>query len=135
MTKLIGILIIVVVIWAGYEAFEMWDRYDKDQDLKQKQEEAARNFTPESLPGMFQGGDDSYHMAQTRGAIGIRNWLKAYGTKVQDPRKAWIELDYVVAVAAQDPVEAKKVFEDVKARTPQDSRVYPRIKELQKSYE
>jgi len=54
---------------------------------------------------------------------------------VQDPRKAWIELDYCVMVAREDPAEAKRVFRDVKARTAASSPVWPRIQKLQKTYE
>jgi hypothetical protein len=135
MTKLIGILIIVLMIWGGYEVYVLWDNYDKDQDLKTKAEEDARNFSPESLQGMPAGLEETYKMAQTRGAVGIRNWLKAYGARVEDPRKAWIELDYVVQVARDDPAEAKKVFADVKARIPETSKIYPRIKQLEKTYD
>ena len=135
MTKLMGILVIVLVIWGGYELFEVWDRYDTDKDLKAKEAEEASHFTPESLPGVPYELQKTYEMAQKNGATGIANWLKAYGSKIQDPRKAWIELDYVVAIAGKDPVEAKKVFADVKARTPESSPVYKRIKELQSTYE
>ena len=46
----------------------------------------------------------------------MRNWLKTYGQSVEDPRKAWIELDYCVAVAREDPAEARRVFAAVKER-------------------
>ncbi len=135
MTKLIGILIIAVVIWGGYELFEVWNHYDKDKDVKAAAAEEASHFTPQQLAGMPNGLEQTYAMAQKGGATGVRNWLKAYGAKLEDPRKAWIELDYVVLVAREDPIEAKKVFADVKARTPETSKVYKRIKELQKTYE
>ena len=135
MTKIIGILILAVMIWGGYELFSLWDNYDKEKDVKAAAAEEASHFTPQQLPGMPNGLESTYAMAQKGGATGVRNWLKAYGAKLQDPRKAWIELDYVVLVAREDPVEAKKVFADVKARTPENSRVYTRIKELQKTYE
>ena len=134
MTKLIGALIIVLLIWGGYELFELWDKYDTQRDLKQK-EVAANHIVGEQLAGMPQGLERTYEIAQKNGATGIRNWLKAYGAKVQDPRRAWIELDYVVLVAHTDPVEAKHVFAEVKARTPPSSPVYSRIKELSKTYE
>jgi hypothetical protein len=133
MTKIIGILIIAVVVWGGYELFEMWDRYDKEQDVKAK--EAAHPFSPQSLAGMPPGLEPSYATAEKNGAAGVRNWLKINGARVEDPRRAWIELDYVVLVAHDDPVEAKKVFADVKGRTPETSPVYKRIKELQNTYE
>ena len=45
------------------------------------------------------------------------------------------EPDYAVDIAQKDPTEAKKIYEDVKARTPTNSLVYPRVKELEKTYE
>jgi hypothetical protein len=61
--------------------------------------------------------------------------MKNYGRLVQDPRKAWIELDYCVLVSHEDLPEARRVFAEVKARTPESSPVWPRIKDLQKVYE
>jgi hypothetical protein len=135
MTKIIGVLIVVLVIWGGYELFEMWDRYDTNRDLKEKEAEQARNFTPDQLPGMPDNLRKSYEIAKGRGVVGLHDFLKAYNTKLEDPRKAWIELDYVVLIANSDPVEAKKVFADVKARTSTNSVVYARVKELAKTYE
>jgi hypothetical protein len=134
MTKLLGVLAIALAIWGGYEIFEMWDRYDTDKDLK-AQQAAASVVIGDQLQGMPDGLERTYQIAQKNGAEGIRKWLKAYGARVQDPRRAWIELDYMVLIAHEDPVEAKKVFADVKARVPESSRVYPRVKELEKTYD
>ena len=62
----------------------------------------------------------------------MKNWLKTHSQSVEDPRKAWIELDYCVAVAREDPAEARRVFATVKERTPPSSPVWPRIKQLEK---
>lgn len=135
MTKLIGVLIVVLVIWGGYELFELWDKYDRDQDLKEKAAEQAKNFSPDQLPGMPDNLRKSYEIAKGRGAVGLHDFLKAYNTKIEDPRKAWIELDYAVMIAGSDPAEAKKVYADVKARTSTNSLIYPRVKELEKTYQ
>ena len=134
MTKLMGILGIVIVLYAAWYLFDLWDKYDKDRDIKEK-EAAAHHFTPEQLQGMPSGLETTYAMAQKSGAKGVRNWLRAYGVRVQDPRRAWIELDYVVLVAHDDPSEAKAVFADVKARNVTNEEVQNRIKELSKTYE
>jgi hypothetical protein len=78
---------------------------------------------------------DSFHAAEAQGATGLGNWLKVYGPSVQDPRKAWIELDYCVQIARDNPAEARRIFAEVKQRTPPSSRIWPRIKELAKTYE
>jgi hypothetical protein len=134
MSKVIGVIILAVVIYGGYEVWVLWDKYNTGQDLKE-QESKQGQVIPEQLAGMPNGLEKTYQMAQKNGATGVRNWLKAYGARVEDPRRAWIELDYVVLIAREDPVEAKKVFADVKSRTPETSPVYRRIKDLQKTYE
>jgi hypothetical protein len=73
--------------------------------------------------------------AQSQGAEGLKNWLKTYGRAVQDPRKAWIELDYCTMISREDPNEAKRIFAEVKNRTPPSSPVWPRIQKLEKTYE
>jgi hypothetical protein len=134
MSKLIGIVIILAVIYGGYELWVLWDKYNTGQDLKE--EEARKHqVTPEQLPGITPQLEHTYETAQKNGATGIRNWLKAYHTQVQDPRLGWIELDYVIAISQEDPAEAKKVFADVKGRTETNSPVYPRVKELEKTYD
>ncbi len=134
MSKLIGIIGIVAVIYGGYALWEYWDKYNTGQDLKE-QEARQHQVVPEQLAGITSQLEKTYEMAQKNGANGIRNWLKAYHTQVQDPRLAWIELDYVVAISQEDPVEAKKVFAEVKERITSDSPVYQRVKDLEKTYE
>ena len=134
MSKLIGILIIVVLIYGGYRLFVYWDTVKNDEEAAKK-EAAAAAAQPESLPGLPQNLDASLKSAQQEGPAAVKKWLRNYGHLVQDPRKAWIELDYCEAVFRQDPTEARSVFASVKARTPPSSPVWPRIQQLQRSYE
>jgi hypothetical protein len=134
MTKLISILIIVLVLYGAWHLFLYWEQV-KNQEESAKKEAAAAVVAGDQLPGVPQGLEQSLQAAQRQGAAGLRNWLKTYGRNIQDPRKAWIELDYVVAVARDDPAEAKKVFGQVKERTPATSPVFPRIKQLEKTYQ
>jgi hypothetical protein len=136
MIKTISIIVgVILVSFVGWELWLQWDRYDKEQDVKDKETEAAAKIVPEGLPGMPQGLEETYAIAKKRGAVGVRDWLRAYGQRVDDPRRAWIELDYVVLIAGTDPAEAKKVFAEVKNRTPAKSQVAGRIKELAKTYD
>jgi hypothetical protein len=135
MTKLIAALIIVVVLYAGWEVFLYWDKVKHEEEITQKQTQAAETISGDQLSGMPYQMENSLRAAQSQGATGLKNWLKAYGKSIQDPRKAWIELDYCVAVSREDPAEARRVFADVKARTPQTSPVYPRIKRLEATYQ
>ena len=134
MTKLIAALIIVVVLYGGWQLFFYWERV-KNEEETQKKQAVAEAVLGDQLPGMPYQLDASLRAAQNQGAAGLRNWLKAYGEKIQDPRKAWIELDYCVAVSREDPSEARRVFAEVKKRTQSTSPVWPRIKRLEKTYE
>jgi len=134
MTKLIAALIVAVVLYGGWQLFFYWERV-KNQEETQKKEEASEAVLGDQLPGMPYQLEPSLKAAQALGGNGLRNWLKAYGTNIQDPRKAWIELDYCVLISREDPSEARRVFAEVKERTSQSSRVWPRIMRLQKTYE
>ena len=134
MTKLIAALIIVAVLYGGWNLFLYWDKV-KNEEETAKKHAAASAVNPDSLPGVPWGLEPSLTAAKQQGAAGLRNWLKTYDRYLQDPRKAWIELDYCVLVAQKDPAEAKRIFKSVKDRIPPSSPVYGRIKSLEKTYE
>ena len=134
MTKLIGALIIIAVLYGGWELFLYWEKVKNEDDLKQKQDAAAL-VMGDSLPGLPPELEPSLQNAKTRGAAGLKAWLKTHSQSVEDPRKASIELDYCVAVAREDPSEAKRVFAAVKERVGSNSPVWPRLKQLEKTYE
>ena len=134
MTKLIAALIIVAVLYGGWEFFLYWEKVKNEDETKQKQEAAAA-VMGDSLPGLPYQLEASLQAARRQGAAGLRNWLKAHAQSVEDPRKAWIELDFCVAVAREDPAEARRVFAAVKERIGPSSPVWPRMKQLEKTYE
>jgi hypothetical protein len=134
MTKLIVILVVVLVLFGGYQLFLYWDKVQHEEEVSKKTAQSAV-VTPEQLSGMPQQLDASLKAAQAQGATGLANWLKKYGGSIQDPRKAWIQLDYCVLVSRQDPAEARRVFAEVKERTSPNSPVWPRIKQLEATYQ
>ncbi len=134
MTKLIAALIILGVLFCGWELFFYWEKVKNEQDLQQKQA-AAAVVTEDQLSGLPQSMEASLKAAEAKGAAGLGNWLKVYGRVVQDPRKAWIELDYCLLISKDDPSEARRLFAEVKNRTPETSPVWPRIKKLENAYE
>src|SRR5436853_7794458 len=117
MTKLIAALIIAVVLYGGWHLFLYWEEVKNEKETEKKQQ-AASAVDPNSLQGLPRNLEPTLQAAQKQGAAGMRQWLKTYGSVVQDPRKAWIELDYCVLIARDDPAEARKVFASVKERTP-----------------
>jgi len=133
-TKLIAVLIIVAALYGGWNLFLYWDKVKNEEETAKKQAVASA-VDPRQLPGIPQNLEPTLEAAQKQGAAGLRNWLKAYNRVVQDPRKAWIELDYCVLVAREDPAEARRVFASVKDRTPASSPVFSRIKQLENTYQ
>jgi hypothetical protein len=134
MNKLITILIIALALYGGYEWFQHWEKTRQAEEIA-RQAAAAADVKPENLPGLPQKLEPTLKAAQQQGAVTLGSWLKTYGNALQDPRKAWIELDYCVAVAREDPAEGRRVFASVKERTPPSSPVWPRINQLQKVFE
>ncbi len=133
-TKLIAALIIVAVLYGGWNLFVYWDKVKNEKESIRK-EEAAAVVTENSLPGLPSALEQSLQTARRQGAASLKNWLKTYGNSVQDPRKAWIELDYCVMIAREDPAEARRVFASVRERTGPASPVWQRIKQLAPTYE
>ncbi len=134
MTKLIAALIIIAFLWGAWELFLYWDKVKNEEETAQKQA-AASVVRGETLPGMPYQLDASLAAAQSQGVTGMSNWLRTYSRTVQDPRKAWIELDYCLMLSKNNVPEARRLFAEVKARTPQSSPVWPRIKQLEKTYQ
>jgi len=70
-----------------------------------QKEAAARTVVPEQLAGMPPELEPLYQAAQKAGPAVMKEWLKRYGPMIQDPRKAWIELEYMIAISHDDPAE------------------------------
>ena len=132
MTKLISILIMVVVIWVGWKMYTKWEQVRGEPAAAEKQTVAANAQQLEGLPPQL---ETSLQAAEQAGAAGLKAWLNTYGRMVRDPRRAWIELDYCVMLARDNPAEAKRLFATIKERTPASSPVYRRIKLLERTYE
>jgi hypothetical protein len=134
MTKLIAVLIVVAVGYLGYLVFQQWDKARMEHD-NARQQAAVAAVTPEALPGMPSQLDQSLRTAKEKGPAAFRAWFHTYERQLADPRRAWIELDLCVALARENPAEAKRIFAGVKSRVPPASPVWPRVKELEKAYE
>ena len=134
MKYVIIIVIAIGLVLGAYQLWEYWGKF-KEKEPPPKSEDQGPTFDATKLPGMVPKLEPILQAAQQRGASGLKDFLTMYGKGIADPRKAYIELDYVVLVAQTNPGEARKVFESVKKRTPQSSPVYNRIRKLEKTYE
>ncbi|MFM2082867.1 MAG: hypothetical protein RL380_1558 [Verrucomicrobiota bacterium] len=140
MSKGIIAAIILIVALIGWRVFQYWlDISAEERGASRPEIVAALNLDPRSLAGMPPAARDtlenSLTKAQTQGAPALREWLNACRKLVADPRLGWIELDYIVLLARDNPAEAKRIFAEVKDRTPPTSPIYPRLKQLEKTYQ
>ncbi|HUL51525.1 MAG TPA: hypothetical protein VLU94_02960 [Candidatus Nitrosotalea sp.] len=136
MKQIIAILLILAAIWGARELQSYWETV---KARKIAQEGGAPVTKPDAtatttLPGLPPSLEASLQEAQKRGAAGLKAWLKSYRVYVKDPRLASIELDYVVLIGAANVKEARETFAAVKERTPTNSPVYARVKQLEKTY-
>jgi hypothetical protein len=132
MKALISLLIMAGLAYLAVQLFSEWKETQRKNNLKTSGGAIAK---PDKLPGLPPSLEPSLEAAQQQGVAGLRRWLSAYSSYVQDPRRASIELDYVVLLAREEPAEAKRLFARIKQRVPPGSPVYERIKQLEKTYE
>lgn len=92
------------------------------------------NTGPSVLTGMPPELEASWERAARMGPGAMSNWLSLYGSRVRDPRLAWIQLDYCERVAWANPAEAKRIFNEVRNRAGTNSAVYARIKRLEAAF-
>ncbi|MBI3414549.1 MAG: hypothetical protein HY043_04380 [Verrucomicrobia bacterium] len=136
MKPLIAILIIVAFVLGLKALLNYYGDVEQKSGEAKKAQAAPTQLRGEDLPGMENANfENSYQEAAKKGPTAVKEWLGLYRKYVKDPRLAWIELDYVVAVSQQNPKEAKEVFQEVRSRVAPSSPVYERIKKLEKTYE
>ncbi len=133
----IAILVVIGLLFTVWKLFDYWDKMEEQRMAQERAEQREQYFEPRQLAGVPNELEASLDQAYKAGPRALKAWIveNKKKNKVEDPRLAWIELDYVVQISTEDPVDARKVFADVKARTPTSSRVYNRVKQLSKTFE
>jgi hypothetical protein len=131
----LSILIVVAVCVGGWKIWDYWAKVREQENVVQQDEPIELN--PTSIPGLPYQLEPKLTEAKQRGAKTLKQFIDAWknSPEVKDPRLAWIELDYVTMIASSDPIEAKRIFLDVKKRIHTNSVIYPRIRSLSKAYE
>lgn len=132
MSKIISVGILIAVVFVGWRLFEYWESVRDERESKQAAVKVVTHG--DQLAGMPAQAEASLQAARNAGVNSFRKWLETYGPSLQDPRKAWIELDFCVAVSRDNPKEARQVFAGVQKRLRPDSPVYPRLKQLEPTY-
>lgn len=133
------VIALILLLLAGFLGYSLWEHWREVNERKQADQLAASgaDIDPKSLPGLPSQLELKLDEAQRNGLVRFKAFID--GIKqlkdVKDPRLGWIELDYVVMLSHSNPVEAKKLFWEIKQRTPENSPIYPRIRTLAKTYE
>ncbi len=131
MRYFLAIMLVLAAFWGGKQLVSYWKEVNSGQAGKT----AVAQFSPQSLPGLPPELEPKLQFVMQQGTKHFRQWLNYFRPQIADPRLAWIELDYVLMVSEENPEEARQVFQAVKLRTPTNSPVYPRIKQLSQTYE
>lgn len=135
MKFIIAVIIVVGLSMGAYQLHEYWGKFKDKDDTAAVAPAIAVPDSGDQLAGLPPKLQPLLDLAQKRGAVGLREFLATYGSKIADPRKAWIELDYVVLLAQSSPGSARQKFQEVKSRVQPDSPVYGRIQQLDKTYD
>jgi|PlaIllAssembly_1097288.scaffolds.fasta_scaffold415866_2 hypothetical protein len=133
MTKIITAVIIIAALYGGWHLFLYWEKVKNEEEV-QKKENAQAAIAGDSLPGLPYQLEASLQTARQQGAAAMGTWLKNNSASLQDPRKAWIELDYVLLLARENPSEAKRTYQSVRERLKESSPVWKRVVELEKTF-
>jgi hypothetical protein len=130
----LSILIIFGVCFGGWKIWDYWAKVREQENVVQ---EEPVELNPTSIPGLPYALEQKLTEAKQRGPKTFKQFIDAWknSPEVKDPRLAWIELDYVTMIASSDPIEAKRIYLEVKQRIPTNSVIYPRIRSLAKAYE
>ena len=138
MRKLVGLVLILAALWGCKELYKYWEQVKARKETEDRggaPPPAAVAVAPTVLPGLPANLEASLQAARKQGASSLKNWLKLYRPYISDPRLAAIELDYIVLISSSNPQEARQLFAAVKQRTPASSPLYPRVKQLEKTYQ
>lgn len=144
MKALISIFIILVLVYGFMKLVGFYDRTAKPDHRASNEEwnQAAAApgaggsaaITGTSLSGLPSTLEGSLTQAQQEGVEAFGKWIKTWHKQIQDPRLAWIELDYVVLLNLKNHNEARERFLQVKSRIGPGSPVYDRITKLDSAY-
>ena len=129
------VIAVIIIVGLSLGAWQIHHYWGTSQESAPPPAAPAPEVNGDELPGLPARLEPVLEAARQRGATGLHDFLRNNGKMVEDPRLAWIQLDYVLLVAPSDPAEARKVFAKVKERLSPDSPVYPRMKQLEKTYE
>ncbi len=133
------VLLFLLVATVAFGVYRISLIYRSIPTDEQARGNARENATPmvvdESLPSLSPPLEASLASATQAGPQALRQWLNQNGAWVPEPRLSAIQLDYAQMLVRSNPAEARRVYAAVKARTPANSPLASRLKQLSRTFE
>ena len=133
------VLLFLLVATVGFGVYRISLIYRSIPTDEQARGNARETATPvvsdESLPGLSPPLEASLANATQAGPQALRQWLNQNGAWVPEPRLSAIQLDYAQLLVRTNPAEARRIYAAVKARTPANSPLASRLKQLSRTFE
>ncbi len=129
------VLLFLLVATVGFGVYRISLIYRSIPTDEKARENATPMVVDESLPSLSPPLEASLANATQAGPQAIRQWLNQNGAWVPEPRLSAIQLDYAQMLVRSNPAEARRVYAAVKARTPANSPLTLRLKQLSRTFE
>ncbi len=133
------VLLFLLVATVGFGVYRISLIYRSIPTDEQARGNARETATPvvgdEPLPGLSPPLEASLANATQAGPQALRQWLNQNGAWVPEPRLSAIQLDYAQMLVRSNPAEARRIYAAVKARTPANSPLASRLKQLSRTFE
>jgi hypothetical protein len=129
-------LLVATVAFGVYRISLIYRSIPTDEQARGNvRENATPMVVDESLPSLSPPLEASLAIATQAGPQALRQWLNQNGAWVPEPRLSAIQLDYAQMLVRSNPAEARRVYAAVKARTPANSPLASRLKQLSRTFE
>jgi hypothetical protein len=129
------VLLFLLVATVGFGVYRISLIYRSIPTDEKARENATPMVVDESLPSLSPPLEASLSNATQAGPQAIRQWLIQNGAWVPEPRLSAIQLDYAQMLVRSKPAQARRVYAAVKARTPANSPLTLRLKQLSRTFE
>ncbi|MEY4691626.1 MAG: hypothetical protein RIT19_1951 [Verrucomicrobiota bacterium] len=129
------VLLFLLVATVGFGVYRISLVYRSIPSDERAQERPTAPVTDESLPALTPPLEASLANATQAGPQALGQWLRQNGAWVPEPRLSAIQLDHAQMMVRSNPAEARRLYAAVKARTPANSPLAPRLKQLSRTFE
>ena len=129
------VLLFLLVATVGFGVYRISLIYRSVPSDERTRASAAPVVSDETLPPLAPPLEASLAHATQAGPQALRQWLNQNGAWVPEPRLSAIQLDYAQMLVRANPAEARRIYAAVKARTPANSPLASRLKQLSRTFE